>query len=75
MTYGEADTRAKLIDPTLHGRGWTENLIRRGEIADAIDIVAGTPRKQAKGRMDYTLRLKVTEAAQPVAVALLEHAD
>lgn len=25
----EADTRAKLIDPALHYRGWTEGLIRR----------------------------------------------
>ena len=24
----EAETRAKLIDPALHGRGWTEDLIR-----------------------------------------------
>jgi len=25
----EADTRAKLLDPGLHARGWTEDLIRR----------------------------------------------
>ena len=30
---GEADTRAKLIDPAIHARGWTEDLIRR--ITDA----------------------------------------
>jgi hypothetical protein len=28
MPLGESDTRAKLIDPVLHGRGWTEDLIR-----------------------------------------------
>lgn len=31
MGLGEADTRAKLIDPAIHARGWTENLIRREE--------------------------------------------
>lgn len=31
MGLGEADTRAKLIDPALHARGWTEDLIRREE--------------------------------------------
>ena len=25
MTLSEADTRAKLIDPALHARGWTED--------------------------------------------------
>lgn len=29
MSLSEADTRAKLIDPALHVRGWTEDLIRR----------------------------------------------
>ena len=39
MGLGEADTRAKLIDPALHGRGWTEDLIRREETAGAVEIV------------------------------------
>ncbi len=29
MGRNEAETRAQLIDPALHGRGWTEALIRR----------------------------------------------
>ena len=29
MGLNEADTRAKLIDPGLHARGWTEEHIRR----------------------------------------------
>jgi len=29
MGLGEADTRARLIDPALYARGWTEDLIRR----------------------------------------------
>lgn len=32
----------------------------------------GVPRRSARGRVDYLLRLKVTRDAQPVAVALIE---
>jgi hypothetical protein len=28
MGLNEADTRAKLIDPAIHARVWTEDLIR-----------------------------------------------
>ena len=38
---GEADTRAKLSDPAIHARDWTENLIRRAETAGAIEIADG----------------------------------
>jgi len=31
MSLTESDTRAKLIDPAIHRRGWTEDLIRREE--------------------------------------------
>ena len=72
MPLSESDTRAKLIDPALHARGWTEDLIRREETAGAVEIVEGQPRKRSNGRMDYTLRVKVTSEAQPVAVALIE---
>jgi len=72
MSLGESDTRAKLIDPALHACGWTEDLIRREETAGAIVIEDGRPRKKAKGRVDYTLRVKVNPETQPVAVALIE---
>jgi type I restriction enzyme R subunit len=72
MPLGESDTRAKLIDPGLHARGWTEDLIRREETAGAIEIIEGKPRKQTKGRVDYVLRVKVNPNTQPVAVALIE---
>jgi type I restriction enzyme R subunit len=72
MSLSESDTRAKLIDPAIHARGWTEDLIRREETAGAIEIVAGVARKQARGRVDYTLRVRVTPETQPVAVALIE---
>ena len=41
MPYNEADTRAKLIDPAIHKRGWTEDLIRREETAGTVEIING----------------------------------
>jgi type I restriction enzyme R subunit len=72
MGLGEADTRAKLIDPAIHACGWTEDLIRREETAGTIEVIDGKPRKHAKGRVDYVLRVKVNPETQPVAVALIE---
>src|SRR6476620_11164804 len=72
MGFNEADTRSKLIDPAIHERGWTEDLIQREETAGAIEIIEGKPRRRSKGRTDYTLRVKVYPEAQPVAVALIE---
>ena len=46
--------------------------IKREETAGAIQIIDGKPRKQARGRVDYTLRVKANLEAQPVAVALIE---
>lgn len=63
----EADTRAKLIDPALHARGWTGDLIRREETAGAVEIVGNRPRRRPRGRVDRTLRVKVNTASQPVA--------
>ena len=68
----ESDTRAKLIDPALHAKGWTEDLIKREETAGAIDLLAGHARRRAQGRIDYTLRVQVYSETQPVAVALIE---
>ena len=72
MAPSESDTRAKLIDPSLHTRGWTEGLIRREETAGAIQVIDGKPRKRAKGRVDYVLRIKINRETQPVALALIE---
>jgi len=68
----EADTRAKLIDPALHKRGWTEDLIHREETAGSIDIIEGKAKRRGKGRMDYLLRIKISSNTQPLAIALLE---
>jgi len=72
MALGESDTRAKLIDPAIHARGWTEDLIKREESSGAIEIINGRPTKRPKGRIDYTLRIKVHLDTQPVAVAIIE---
>ncbi|MBA2382632.1 MAG: DEAD/DEAH box helicase family protein [Chloroflexi bacterium] len=72
MARNEAETRAQLIDPALHARGWTEDLIRREETLGTVEIVDGQPRRQTHGRTDYTLRIKISPDAQPVAVAVLE---
>jgi len=72
MSHNEADTRAKLIDPAIYKRGCTEDHIKREESAGTIEIVAGKAKRNAKGKVDYTLRLKVASASQPVAVAIIE---
>lgn len=72
MALSEADTRAKLIDPAIYARGWTEDMICRETTLGAVEIVAGKPRRRAGGRTDYTLRVRVSNEAQPVAVALIE---
>jgi type I restriction enzyme R subunit len=52
MPLSESDTRAKLIDPVIHQRGWTEDLIRREETAGAIEVGPGGARRQPRGRVD-----------------------
>src|SRR5450830_1273699 len=72
LGLSEADTRSKLIDPAIHARGWSEDLICRETTLGAVEIVAGKARRRSGGRTDYTLRVRVSSEAQPVAVALLE---
>lgn len=71
-TMNESDTRAKLIDPAIHAKGWTEDLIRRKETAGAVELRGGRAQRRSRGRIDYLLRVKVTADSQPVAVALIE---
>ena len=72
MPLSEADTRAKLIDPAVHHRGWTEDHIKREETLGKVEVVAGKPRRLSSGRTDYTLRIRLNAETQPVAVALME---
>jgi type I restriction enzyme R subunit len=37
-----------------------------------VEIIGGKPRRRAKGRTDYTLRVQVHTDTQPVAVAVIE---
>jgi len=72
MPLSEADTRAKLITPALHRRGWSEEHIRREMNAGAIELAGRGARRRRHKRTDYVLRLKVRGGRQPVAVALVE---
>src|ERR1700688_927200 len=82
MSYNEADTRAKLIDPALHARQWIEIVsdtqrashgeIRREQSAVRIDILGGKPLKRGRGRVDYLLRAYVDDHVQPLTLAFVE---
>lgn len=63
MSLSEADTRAKLIDPALHKRDWTEDLIRREETEFEIDITGDKPRRRNRRRIDYLLSMKAGVSA------------
>jgi type I restriction enzyme, R subunit len=70
----EADTRAKLLDPAIHARGWTEDLIKREQSARPIEILAGRARRYGHGRVDYLLCVRVLGPAS-VPLALIEAKD
>ncbi len=72
MDLSEADTHAKLVNPAIYARGWTEDHIKREESTGAVDLIAGRACRRSKGRVDLTLRVIVTAETQPVAVAVLE---
>lgn len=71
MSLSEADTRAKLIDPALYQRGWTEDLIRREESTGTVHILEDPPYRMT-GRVDYTLWIHQRTEKQPLAIALIE---
>lgn len=70
----EADTRVKLLDPAIHARGWTEDLIKREQSARPIEIFAGKARRYGYGRVDYLLCVRV-QRPQGVPLAVLEAKD
>lgn len=69
--YNETETRAKLIDPSLRARGWTEAHIKREENAGGLYKVRGKWRREQK-KADYLLRIPVEGQKVAVAVALIE---
>ncbi len=72
MPLSGADTHAKLVNPAIYARGWTEEHIKREETTGAVEIIAGKARRKSRGRTDLTLRVVVTAEKQPVAVAVVE---
>ncbi len=73
MPLNEADTRAKLIDPAIYRRGWSEEHISREVTAGGIDLVGDNHAvRRRNGKVDYLLRVKVAGGLQPVALAVLE---
>ena len=72
MALSEADTNAKLVNPALYARGWTEDHIKREETTGPVELVAGKARRRAQGRTDLTLRVVVTAETQPIAVGVIE---
>ena len=69
--FNEAETRAKLIDPILRGKGWFEH-IKLEQAAAPIDIIGGRGRRRGKGRIDYLLRIALPGHEQPLPLALIE---
>ena len=69
MGLNEADTRAKLIDPALHGRGWSEDWIRREETVGRVQFIGSLEKpRRAQKRIDYVLSVLVKGAHVPVAL-------
>ena len=68
----ESETRRDLIDPALLQNGWNDALIKREETAPTVDIIDGKAVRRKKGRTDYTLRIRLNETSQPIAIALIE---
>jgi hypothetical protein len=64
--FNEADTRAKLVDPALHGARWAERVadeerpthgeIQREQSAVRVEILDGKPFKRGRGRVADRLR-------------------
>jgi len=60
-----------MIDPALHGRGWTEDLIRREETAGGIEIIEGPSLKYAN-RTHSTLQGLVNRNNQHTTMGLID---
>jgi len=45
MPRNEDITRRELINPKIHARGWTEDLIRPERTVGQVEIIAGRPRR------------------------------
>lgn len=71
----EAETRLALINPVLEQKGWNyfsgtlrlERTLGRNGFNEN-----GKPDKLSAGRCDYLLRIKISDTAQPIAIAYIE---
>lgn len=68
----EAETIATLINPALHKKGWTEDVIKREVPAGAIRIIDGVPKQKRKGRADIVLRLQPSPKKQLISASVIE---
>ena len=68
-SLNEADTRAKLIDPALHRRGWPEagDWIHREQTPGPF-LRLGSEYVRGGKRTDYLLQIRVRGIMQPIAV-------
>jgi len=71
MPRNEDATRRELINPKIHARGWTEDLVRPEKTVGQVEIIAGRPRR-GKGRTDYLLCLPAEAGKSPLPIAILE---
>jgi len=71
MSRNEDQTRQELINPKIHAKGWTEDMIRVERTVGSVEITAGRPRR-GKGRVDYLLCLPVEAGKSPLPIAILE---
>ena len=72
MSLNESDTRAKLIDPVLHKKGWIEDLIVREEMPGTIDIIYELPKRRKRGKVDYILNIRTSDKSRKIPIAFIE---
>jgi len=67
LGFNESDTRAKLIDPALHARGWLEDWIRREQTPGPL-VRTSSGYEHGQGRTDYLLDIPIQDELIPIAV-------
>src|SRR5438045_525398 len=55
MSLSEADTHAKLVNPAIYARGWTEEHLKREETTGAVEIIAGKARRRSRARYEKAM--------------------
>lgn len=61
-----------MLDPAIHERGWTKDLIRREVTAGPVDAIEGKARLSSLCTVNYALRVRVNVETHPVALALMK---